>query len=193
MDFAGTSPQPAGPVNATMEMTRSSVMYVAMATIGHDIPKNDAWRRAISVRAPERSLVNAGPPAPVASRVTTCHRIVDAMMQALVQAIPDRVTAGYYGASNICNIGGFDPDTGAPWVHFEIEVGGWGARPTSDGLDAYSAHVHTWRRRRSRSSSPIRVCASSTTRSCRAPAARASSAADWGCGGTFGCSSKAPG
>ncbi|MCY4114975.1 MAG: hydantoinase B/oxoprolinase family protein [Chloroflexi bacterium] len=142
VDFAGTSPQPAGPVSATMEMTRSSVMYVAMATIGEDIPKNDAWRRAITVRAPERSLVNAGPPAPVASRVTTCHRIVDAMMQALVQAIPDRVTAGYYGASNICNIGGFDPDTGAPWVHFEIEVGGWGARPTADGLDAYSAHVH---------------------------------------------------
>ena len=142
VDFAGTAPQPAGPVNATMEMTRSTVMYVAMATIGAGIPKNDGWRRAIDVRAPERSLVNAGPPAPVASRITTCHRTVDAMLQALAQAIPDRVTAGYYGASNICNIGGFDADTGAPWVHFEIEVGGWGARPTSDGLDAYSAHIH---------------------------------------------------
>ena len=129
-------------MNATMEMTRSTVMYVAMATIGEGIPKNDGWRRAIQVLAPERSVVNAGPPAPVASRITTCHRTVDAMMQALVQAIPDRVTAGYYGASNICNIGGYDADTGRSWVHFEIEVGGWGARPTSDGLDAYSAHIH---------------------------------------------------
>ena len=142
VDFSGTSPQATGPVNATMEMTRSTAMYVAMATIGDGIPKNDGWRHAIQVQAPDRSLVNAGPPAPVASRITTCHRTVDAMMQALVQAIPHRVTAGYYGASNICNIGGYDPNSGRAWVHFEIEVGGWGARPTSDGLDAYSAHIH---------------------------------------------------
>ena len=141
VDFTGTSPQ-GGPINATLAMTQATVIYVLMASIGHDIPKTDGWRRVIEVIAPPGTVVNARDPAPVASRVTTCHRVVDVMLQALAPAIPTRVTAGYYGASNICNIGGRHTETGAPWVNFEIEVGGWGARPTADGLDGYSAHIH---------------------------------------------------
>ena len=141
VDFTGTSPQ-GGPINATLSMTRATVVYVLMAAIGEGIPKTDGWGRVIEVIAPPGTVVNARDPAPVASRVTTCHRLVDVMLQALSKAIPERVMAGYYGASNICNIGGRDAETGAPWVNFEIEVGGWGARPTSDGLDGYSAHIH---------------------------------------------------
>jgi N-methylhydantoinase B len=141
-DFSGSSPQVQGPVNATLEMTRTTVNYVLMAAIGEGIAKNDGFNRAVEIHAPARSVVNAESPAPVASRVTTCHRVVDVMLQALSQLIPDRVMAGYYGVSNICNIGGYDSQTGKPWVHFEIEVGGWGARPESDGLDGFSAHIH---------------------------------------------------
>lgn len=141
-DFEGSSPQTRGPINATMEMTRTTVNYVMMAAFGQGVAKNDGCRKAVTIRAPRGSVVNAMAPAPVASRVTVCHRVVDAMMQALSHAIPDGVMAGYYGVSNICNMGGIDRSTGKAWVHFEIEVGGWGARPNSDGLDAFSAHIH---------------------------------------------------
>jgi len=129
-------------VNATLAMTETTVNYALMAALGKGIPKNDGCRRVVKVIAPERSVVNARFPAPVVSRVTTCHRVVDVMLQALAQVIPDRVMAGYYGVSNICNLGGYNPQTCRPWVHFEIEVGGWGARPQSDGLDGFSAHIH---------------------------------------------------
>ncbi len=141
VDFAGTSPQ-GGPINATLAMTRATVIYVLMAAIGEGIPKTDGWARAVDILAPPGSVVNAQAPAPVASRVTTCHRIVDVMLQAIADAMPEHVMAGYYGSSNICNLGGRDPVTGAPWVHFEIEVGGWGGRSVSDGPDAFSAHLH---------------------------------------------------
>jgi len=141
-DFTGTSPQVRGPVNATLAMTETTVTYVLMAALGKGIAKTDGCRRAVRVIAPERTVVNAQFPAPLVSRVTTCHRIVDVMLQALAQVIPDRVMAGYYGVSNICNLGGHDARTGKPWVHFEIEVGGWGGRPASDGLDGFSAHIH---------------------------------------------------
>lgn len=140
-DFTGSSPQVRGPVNATQSMTMTSVNYTLMAAIGAGVPKNDGCGRSMQVIAPERSVLNAKSPAPVASRVTTCHRVVDVMLQALAQAIPDKVMAGYYGVSNICNLGGYDK-AGKPWVHFEIEVGGWGGRPNSDGLDGFSAHIH---------------------------------------------------
>jgi N-methylhydantoinase B len=123
-------------------MTATTVNYVLMAVLGDGVAKNDGCRRSVHVHVPPRTVLNASPPAPVASRVTTCHRVVDVMMQALSQLAPDRVTGGYYGTSSVCNLGGHDPITGKPWVHFEIEVGGWGARPTDDGPDAFSAHIH---------------------------------------------------
>ena len=142
VDFAGTSPQVKGPVNANLEMTRSTVIYSLMATIGEGIAKTDGFRNVVQIKAPDRCVLNSQSPAPLVSRVTTCHRLVDVMLGALAQIVPDRVMAGYYGVSNICNIGGYDPQTGKPWVYFDIEVGGWGARPDSDGLDGFSAHIH---------------------------------------------------
>lgn len=142
VDFTGSSPQARGPVNATLSMTHSTVNYIFMAALASGTQMNDGCNRAIHIIAPPGSIVNALHPAPVASRVTTCHRIVDAMLQALANAIPDRVMAGYYGMSNICSLSGLHADTRQPWVHFEVEVGGWGGRPCSDGLDAYSAHIH---------------------------------------------------
>lgn len=141
-DFTGTVPQARGPVNATLEMTRTTVNYVIMAVFGQGIAKTDGCRRVVTIHAPRGSVVNAVAPAPVASRVTVCHRVVDVMMRALAMAVPERVMAGYYGVSNICNLGGINRETGKQWVHFEIEVGGWGARPGSDGLDGFSAHIH---------------------------------------------------
>ena len=75
-------------------------------------------------------------------RVLPCHRVVDLLLGALGQAVPDRIVGGYYGNSNIYTFGGLDSKTGRHWVAFDIEVGGWGARPTKDGLDGYSAHIH---------------------------------------------------
>ncbi len=141
-DFTGSARQARGPVNATREMTLMSVYYTLMAALGQGIPKNDGCRRPIEIVAPPGTVLSALSPAPVVSRIVTCHRLVDLVLQALAPVIPDRVMAGYYGVSSICNLGGYDPQTGKPWVHFEIEVGGWGARPTSDGLDGFSAHVH---------------------------------------------------
>ncbi len=140
--FDGSSPQARGPVNATLAMTETTVNYAIMAALGRGIPKNDGCRRVIRVEAPAGSVVNAQFPAPVVSRVTVCHRIVDVMLEALAQVIPDRIMAGYYGVSNICNLGGRNALTNRPWVHFEIEVGGWGGRAGSDGLDGFSAHIH---------------------------------------------------
>ena len=140
--FDGSSPQVRGPVNATLSMTETTVNYAIMAALGHGIPKNDGCRRVIRVEAPVGSVVNARFPAPVVSRVTTCHRMVDVMLQALARVIPRRIMAGYYGVSNICNLGGMDPATNRPWVHFDIEVGGWGGRLGADGNDAFSAHIH---------------------------------------------------
>ncbi len=142
LDFSKSSPQVKGPVNVTLAMTEATVNYVLMAAFGENIPKNDGCRRVVKIIAPLGTILNAREPAPVASRVTICHRLVDVILQALSKKMPEKVMAGYYGVSTICNIGGRDPLTHRQWIHFEIEVGGWGARSGSDGPDAFSAHIH---------------------------------------------------
>jgi hypothetical protein len=34
--------------------------------------------------------------------------VVDVVLQVLAKVIPERVMAGYYGVSSICNLGGYD-------------------------------------------------------------------------------------
>ena len=82
------------------------------------------------------------PPAPVANRMATGHRVVTTVLGALAQAAPDRVPAAYYGVSYVQTLSTRDPKTGAPRVYFEIEIGGWGAHPQQDGADAFSAGFH---------------------------------------------------
>jgi N-methylhydantoinase B len=57
--------------------------------------------------------------------------------------MPDKIPAAYYGMSNVHILSGDGhEDGGRGWIFFDIEVGGWGARPTSDGPDCYSQGIH---------------------------------------------------
>lgn len=58
-------------------------------------------------------------------------------MAALSQAVPERSIAGQSHQFNPI-LGGFDPKTGAPFVCWELTMGGVGARSNKDGLEATS-------------------------------------------------------
>lgn len=142
VDFSGSSPQAAGPVNCTLNMTASGI-YCALAMLADGkVMANSGAYRAIEIVAEEGTVVSARAPAPVANRMATGHRVVTTVLGALAQAAPDRVPAAYYGVSYVQTLSTPDPATGAPRVYFEIEIGGWGAHPEQDGADALSAGFH---------------------------------------------------
>ena len=71
--------------------------------------------RPIRVIAPSGTVVNAKPPAAVAGgNVETSQRIVDVLLKALAQAIPDRIPAAASGTMNNLTIGGIDLRFGRP-------------------------------------------------------------------------------
>jgi N-methylhydantoinase B len=142
VDFTGTASQVRGPINCMVGMTLGTVYYVMVATLDPHIPKNYGCYRPITVIAPEGTLVNPRPPAPVVGRMEVGHRIVDVLLGCLAQAAPDKVMAPFYGSTNHITISGEDPATGRTWVAFEIQPGGWGGRPGLDGCDGWSAHMH---------------------------------------------------
>ena len=96
----------------------------------------------IEVRAPEGSVVNAKLPAAVAAgNVETSQRIVDVLLRALSQALPDRIPAASSGTMNNLSFGGRQPRSGEPFAYYETIAGGMGARPGSDGLSGVHTHM----------------------------------------------------
>ncbi len=95
IDFAGSDPQVGGSVNAVYAITYSACFYVLRCLLAEDAPATAGLMNAVTVLAPEGTIVNARMPAAVAGgNVETSQRIVDVLLRALGQAVPERVPAG---------------------------------------------------------------------------------------------------
>jgi N-methylhydantoinase B len=141
LDWTGTGPQVPGDINVVYLALVATVYYALKALLDPTIPANGGFYRAIRVDAPEGSIVNARPPAPVAWRTQTCQRIADVVFGALAPALPDRVIGATNGANSAWVFSGIDPRTGQYYVYLETLAGGSGARATKDGLDAVQVHI----------------------------------------------------
>jgi N-methylhydantoinase B len=141
VDFTGSSPAVAGPLNAVRAITESATWYVVRCLAGVDVPVNSGSFVPVRVVLPQGSFLDAGPPHAVAGgNVETSQRVVDAVLGALAEALPDRIPAASQGTMNNLTIGGFDAERGAPFVYYETVGGGAGAGPAGDGLSG--VHVH---------------------------------------------------
>jgi len=142
VDFTGSDPQVEGSVNAVAAITHSACFYVFRCLLAEDIPATAGLMRPIEVIVPERTIVNARPPAAVAGgNVETSQRVVDVLLRALSQAIPDRIPAAASGTMNNLTIGGIDPRTGEPFTYYETIAGGMGARPGKAGVSGVHTHM----------------------------------------------------
>ena len=141
IDLSGSSPQAKGPINCTLNMSRSAVICAVLMSIGKDVPANAGCYRPITVTAPAGSIVNARSPAPVANRMATGHRVVNAVMGAFAKALPEEIPAAYYGVSYAYALNAIHAD-GRRQVYFDLECGGWGGHPQGDGANGLSCGFH---------------------------------------------------
>jgi N-methylhydantoinase B len=143
VDFEGSAPQVAGPVNAVEAITVSAVAYVFRCLVGaEEVPASAGLMEPIEVRAPCGTIVNAQHPAPVAGgNVETSQRIVDVLFKALAVALPERIPAASQGSMNNLTIGGVDPRSGREFAYYETVAGGMGARPSADGVGGVHTHM----------------------------------------------------
>ncbi len=142
VDFTGSSPQVEGSINAVEAITVSACFYVFRCLLSDDVPATAGLLRPIKVIAPEGTIVNSKPPAAVAGgNVETSQRIVDVLMRALAEAMPERIPAAASGTMNNLTIGGIDPRSGEPFAYYETIAGGMGARPTKDGVGGVHTHM----------------------------------------------------
>jgi N-methylhydantoinase B len=142
IDFSGSDPQVEGSINAVEAITYSACFYVFRCLLIEDVPATAGLMRPIRVIAPEGTVVNARPPAAVAGgNVETSQRIVDVLLRALAQAMPERIPAAASGTMNNLTIGGIDRRTGEPFAYYETIAGGMGARPSKPGVSGVHTHM----------------------------------------------------
>ena len=142
IDFTGSDAQVQGAINAVEAITYSACFYVFRCLLREDVPATSGLMRPIRVIAPSGTVVNAKAPAAVAGgNVETSQRIVDVLLKALAEAIPDRIPAAASGTMNNLTIGGIDPRSGEPFAYYETIAGGMGARPTKDGVSGIHTHM----------------------------------------------------
>jgi len=141
LDFEGTAPVTAGPVNIAYP-TAVATAYVAIKHIFPDLPANAGVMRPIDVRVPDGSLLSAEFPAPVGGYTETILRMIDVIFSAASQAAPERVVANAYGTINALSIAGKRAN-GQRWVMFSFYGGGHGGSIESDGLNHGNAPIST--------------------------------------------------
>jgi N-methylhydantoinase B len=140
-DFSDSAAQVPGNINVTMNATQAAVCYTLKALLDPEVPNNQGILDLPEIIAPEGSLLNAVFPAPVAARANTCQRIIDVIIGAFADALPDRAVAAANGANTTAVISGIDPRTGRGYVYLETLGGGAGGRAAKDGKDGVQVHI----------------------------------------------------
>ena len=141
LDFTGSAPQCAGPVNIALP-TAVATAYVAIKHVFPALPANAGVMRPIEVVVPEDSLLAAKFPAPTGGYTETILRMIDVVFSAFSQAAPERVVANAYGTINALSIAG-KRENGQPWVMFSFYGGGHGGSIETDGLNHGNAPIST--------------------------------------------------
>lgn len=137
VDFTGSSPQVAGPINATLGVSWSATYNAILHLTDPSIPRNSGCFRPIKVIAPRGTVVNVDFPAPEVGGNTEAHpRITGTVIGALAKAAPERGMAAEGGTHLNFVFGGQDKKNNEYFACYDIEVVGWGARPFGDGNDA---------------------------------------------------------
>lgn len=141
IDFEGSAPQCAGPVNISLPTTIATA-YVALKHLFPNLPANAGVMRPVTVKVPENSVLSACFPAPTGGYTETILRMIDAIFCAASQASPALAVANAYGTINALSIAGKRSD-GRPWVMFSFYGGGHGGCSDGDGLNHGNAPIST--------------------------------------------------
>lgn len=141
VDFNGTAPQTAGPINCPYAVTAGGVYIALYHLTDPDIRFNEGCFRPVHILVPSGTVLNANHPAPTfGGNTETSKRVIDAILTAFKDALPDRVTGANIGTSLNFTGGGSTPDHGDYAFYLFIE-GGWGGRATHDGISAVKSQI----------------------------------------------------
>ena len=137
IDFAGTAPQVAKAINVCMAYTIAYTSFGVKAVLSPHIPNNEGVLKPITIKAPAGSIANSTPPAAGGARALIGHFFPMMVIQALSQALPQRVVATVGSPLWCINASGQRKD-GSAFASLFFSNGGYGAASGRDGAQVLS-------------------------------------------------------
>ena len=143
VDFSGVGDQLRGPFNSGYHgggevCARSAFRYLFTP----NEPANEGCFAPVRMILPPGKFLSAGPNAPMGRYSTPLATVVDTIIGAMAQALPDRVAAGHHGALDAYGFNGKHPTTGKFFNYFDTAHGGWGGSSHGDGVGPYKSLLH---------------------------------------------------
>ncbi len=136
-DYSDTDPQTDGFVNGTYTSSASATLLTFLQMVNPDMPHNDGMVRPVNIVIPEGTILNAKYPAATTFGNHLCPPNADAIIRALSQAIPERVTAGWNQL--LCYLtSGFDTRKADNYV----DIGFMGLKGGSGGTHGVDGYDH---------------------------------------------------
>jgi N-methylhydantoinase B len=138
VDFTGTDPQVRGPMNCTWVVAVSAAYNAIFCVTDPQtlIPRNSGCYRPIRIVAPPGCVVNVQHPGPsVGGNTDLQPKLIDLLVSALAQAVPELTAAAHGGSSSNLLFGGVHPDTGRYYSNYHFDGTGTGGTSTKDGND----------------------------------------------------------
>ncbi|HXQ51404.1 MAG TPA: hydantoinase B/oxoprolinase family protein [Stellaceae bacterium] len=120
--------------------TTARVAFKYLVATGE--PANEGTFRPLKLILPEGKLLSAAPTAAMGLYSIPFPTVIDTIIKALEQALPERVTGAHFGTFSSVRFFGKRTDTGAPFNCNDSGHGGWGACATHDGAGPFRTMAH---------------------------------------------------
>lgn len=135
VDYAGSDQQlPGQALNAVLNFTFSETVTAVQCVLTPTVPFNEGFLRAVSVTAPEGSVLNCKKPMPVKNRDKIVAHIETLIFGAFHEVLPKNVLSAS-GTINVLICNGVDSQTGRTFNTYISEGAGTGAGASYDGAN----------------------------------------------------------
>ncbi len=139
LDFTGSAEQLPSMFNSPVASSIAAAVTAVRSILGDtEMPANDGCNRPLKLIFPYGSVLNPRPGAAVRARATSACRALDAIHDALGQALPQSTPAQGNNATTGFFLSHMEPG-GKAGIHLDVLGGGWGA---ARGYDAIHATDH---------------------------------------------------
>jgi len=142
IDYSEIAGEVKGPINSGWYGGGQTTARVAFKyLLGAGEMANEGTFRPLRLILPGGKILSAGPTAQMGNYSTPFPTVIDAVIAALADALPERVGGGNFGTHSGVRFYGRRPDGSFFGTH-DSGHGGWGASPTHDGAGPFRTMAH---------------------------------------------------
>jgi N-methylhydantoinase B len=143
VDFSGVSDQVKGPLNSGREGGAVTAARIAFKyLVAPDEPANDGSFRPLHIVIPQGKFLSATGSAPMGGYSTPLPTVIDTIIKAMVEGMPESVAGGHHANFGIHGYSGINPATKQLYHCNSTMHGGWGASLGHDGPGPYKTMAH---------------------------------------------------